>query len=106
MLQYSLKYLLESAEQKVLSKVLAQEASLHSILTVLLNILQTNKKMINLVQYLVDLLTKSMDSRTDHVDLKARSMFMQIAKLGFEENKENGDLMKELISVAPHFCTT
>ncbi len=105
-IQYSFKYFIDSVEASTIGSILASEDILSKMLAILLDILKTNKKMINLVQYLVDMLTKCMENRgTIAITNKTRDLFVQISKIGFEENKENGDLMKELISVGPHFCT-
>lgn len=66
-------------------------------------ILSTNKKMINLVKYLVEMLGRTFEDAVTAPEQAEKELFFRIANRAFEENKENTDLVKDLIGVAPHF---
>lgn len=59
--------------------------------------------MINLVKYLVETLGRTYEDAVTAPEAAEKELFFRIAKRAFEENKENTDLVKDLIGVAPHF---
>ena len=103
-LQYSLKYFIESVRGDSLGKILTRACSGESphILDILLSILSVHKKMINLVRYLVEMLARMVEFGFDFDSEKVKA-FAEVLRIGYTSNKENGDLMKDLIKVAPHF---
>ncbi len=104
MLQYSLKYFIESVKGSSLGKIVTKACSdgAPHILDILLSILSTNKKMINLVKYLVELLARMVEFGFNF-DSDQIKVFVEVMRIGYTQNKENGDLMKDLIKVAPFF---
>jgi hypothetical protein len=104
MIQYSLKYFLESTEPKMLKDILSSPKTLLNLLKVLSDILTNNKKMVNLVKYLVEILGTGFDGQSVKPGTEERLIFHKVIETAFKENKENGDVMKELIKVAPYFC--
>lgn len=103
-LQYSLKYFIESVKGNCLGKIITSACSGNSphILDILLSILSVNKKMINLVKYLVEMLAKMVEFGVEF-DTEKVNVFAEVVRIGYTYYKENGDLMKDLIQVAPHF---
>lgn len=75
------------------------------LMEVLLSILTTHKKMVNLIQYMVDILSVYFDGTSRKVTDEERKLFTSIIDVGFSQNRENSDIMKELIRVAPRFCS-
>jgi len=103
-LQYSLKHFIESVKGNALGKIVTKACSNGSphILDILLSILSVNKKMINLVKYLVEMLSRMVEFGFNF-DSEKIKVFVEVVRIGYTQNKENGDLMKDLIKVAPHF---
>ena len=58
--------------------------------------------MINLVKYLVELLARMVEFGFNF-DSDQIKVFVEVMRIGYTQNKENGDLMKDLIKVAPFF---
>ena len=104
MLQYSLKYVLEGVTPKTLQELLGQGKTLLNLLKVLSEILLKNKKMVNLVKYLVEILGTGFDGKTITPGTEERIIFHKVIETAFIQNKENGEVMKELIMVGPYFC--
>ena len=107
MIQYSLGAIRDSieADSSLVTVVLPDTASVTSMMEILLSILKVHKKMVNLIQFFVDILGIYFDGAQRLVTPEQRSLFKQIIGTGYSENKENGDVMKELIRVAPRFCS-
>lgn len=103
LLQYTFKYFLERCSNQDLYKLITAPQALLRLLQLLDAILSTHKKMINLVKYLVETLGRTYEDAVTAPEAAEKELFFRIAKRAFEENKENTDLVKDLIGVAPHF---
>lgn len=104
-IQYSLAALRNSieAENSLVTVALPESSSVTNMMTVLLGIFKQHKKMVNLIQYMVDILGIYFDSTERVVTAEQRSLFTEIIETGYTQSKENGDVMKELVRVAPRF---
>lgn len=103
LLQYTFKHFLDRCSNSQLHQILTAPDALLGLLKVLDAILSTHKKMINLVKYLVELLGRTFENAPTSPAAEEKLLFFRIAQRAFEENKENTDLVKDLIAVAPHF---
>lgn len=106
-IQYSLSAIRNSIEvdNTLVTVALPSSASVTSMMAVLLSILKEHKKMVNLIQYMVDILGVYFENGERQVSAEQKALFKEIIETGFTFNKENGDVMKELIRVAPRFCS-
>jgi hypothetical protein len=104
-IQYSLAALRNSieADNSLVTVALPESSSVTNMMTVLLGIFKQHKKMVNLIQYMVDILGIYFDSTERVVTAEQRSLFTEIIETGYTQSKENGDVMKELVRVAPRF---
>ena len=106
-LQYTLAAVrnLVEANNALVTVALPDSESVTRMMTLLLSILREHKKMVNLIQYMVDVLGIYFDSSERSVTPEQRLLFLSIIETGFTTSKDNGDVMKELVRVAPRFCS-
>lgn len=107
MIQHGLAALRKMIEinPKIVEIIVPDQSVAKKIMELLLSILRVHKKMVNLIQYLVDILSTYIDCSERAASSEERVLFRSIIEVGFRENKENSDVMKELIRVAPRFCS-
>lgn len=93
------------ADNSLVALVIPDANVAKNIMEILLSILTKYKKMVNLIQYMVDMLSVYFDGTTRTVTAEESELFRSILEIGFTQNKDNSDIMKELIRVAAKFCS-
>lgn len=103
-IQYSLKYIMSIVRQEDVGRWASracEKTGVH-VIDILLKMLTVNRKMMNMVQYVVDMLYRMVDAGVD-IDSKHKQTFIEILKIGYSEYRDNGNLMRDVIKISPIF---
>lgn len=105
LLEYTFKYSIERFSSQDWVQLGSQEKIVSKLLQLLDSILSTNKKLVNLVKYIFEILSQVTQSSQRILTSEENCLFQKLAKQSFRFTKPNPDFMKDLIRVAVCFMT-